>query len=326
MRNLWNAIALLIIGVLLTHPAGVSAQAVDPVEVVRNYIATANTGDFDKTFAFYAEGAVVKNAVGLFVGRDAIGDWLRQDVQTTRATPDKFQVVNGSTVINTGMVSLARFEQLGLGQTQYRAEYIIEGDKIKYFSPSPILSPEQQEKLRAATPVIAPPAIDPIEVVRNYIATANTGDFDKTFAFYAEGAVVRNAVGLFVGRDAIGDWLRQDVQTTRATPQEFQVLNGSTVINTGMVSLARFEQLGLGQTQYRAEYIIEGDKIKYFSPSPILTPEQQAKLQAAAQPGAPAALPRTGTGAGEGGWVAGLALLLIASGVGLITRRRMRRM
>jgi hypothetical protein len=36
MRNLWNAIALLVIGVLLTHPAGISAQAVDPIEVVRN--------------------------------------------------------------------------------------------------------------------------------------------------------------------------------------------------------------------------------------------------------------------------------------------------
>jgi LPXTG-motif cell wall-anchored protein len=104
-------------------------------------------------------------------------------------------------------------------------------------------------------------------------------------------------------------------------------VNGTTVINTGMVSLARFEQLGLGQTQYRAEYIIEGDKIKYFSPVPILTPEQQEKLRAAgAQPDAPAALPRTGTDTLDYIWVVGLAVLLIASGLGLITRRRMHQM
>jgi LPXTG-motif cell wall-anchored protein len=108
------------------------------------------------------------------------------------------------------------------------------------------------------------------------------------------------------------------------------VVNGTTVINTGMVSVARFEQLGLGQTQYRSEYIIEGDKIKYFSPSPILTPEQQEKLRAAsagnAGQGAPAALPRTGAENSDGIWVGGLALLLIISGLWLFARRRMRQM
>jgi LPXTG-motif cell wall-anchored protein len=58
-------------------------------------------------------------------------------------------------------------------------------------------------------------------------------------------------------------------------------------------------------------------------PLPILTPEQQEKLRAAgAQPGAPAALPRTGTDTSDV-WVGGLALLLIASGLALLARRRM---
>ena len=75
---------------------------------------------------------------------------------------------------------------------------------------------------------------------------------------------------------------------------------------------------------------IEGDKIKYFSPSPIRTPEQQEKLRAAttdsAGQAAPAALPRTGTDTRDDIWVGGFALLLIASGLGLIIRRRMHQM
>ena len=328
MWHVWKAMIALVVCVLLIHPARVAGQAVDPIEVVRNYIATANTGDFDKTFAFYADGAVVKNPLGLFVGKEQVSGWLQQDVKTTRATPEDFQVVNGNTVINTGMVSLARFEQLGVGQTKYRAEYIIENGKIRFFSPTPILTPEQQEKVRAAAPAVAPPTIDPIEVVRNYITTVNTGDFDKAFAFYADGAVVKNPLGLFVGKEQIGSWLQQDVTTTRATPQDFQVVNGNTVINTGVVSLARFEQLGVGPVQYRSEYLIEGDKIKYFSPTTILTPEQQEKVRAAgagsAAPNVPAALPQTGSNGSEYVWMVGVALLV--GSLGLMLHRRMRRM
>ena len=327
MWQVWKAIVALVVCVLLIHPARVAGQAVDPVEVVRNYIATANSGDFDKTFAFYADGAVVKNPLGLFVGRDAISGWLQQDVKTTRATPEDFQVVNGNTVINTGIVSLARFEQLGLGQTKYRAEYIIENGKIRFFSPTPILTPEQQEKVRAAAPAVAPPAVDPVEVVRAYIATINSGDFDKAFAFYADGAVVKNPLGLFVGRDAISGWLQQDVKTTRITPQDFQVA-GNTVISTAMVSLERFQKIGIDQVQSRAEYLVEGDKIKYFSPTVILTPEQQEKVRAAgagiAAPNVPAALPQTGSNGSEYVWLVGVALLV--GSLGLMLHRRTRRM
>ena len=45
---------------------------------------TANTGDFDKTLAFYADDAVVYNPLGVFVGKDEISKWLTDDVKTTR--------------------------------------------------------------------------------------------------------------------------------------------------------------------------------------------------------------------------------------------------
>jgi LPXTG-motif cell wall-anchored protein len=170
-----------------------------------------------------------------------------------------------------------------------------------------------------------------VEVVKNYITTANTGDFEQTFAFYAEGAVIKTLLGLFVGKTEIGGLLRQDVQTTRATPRDFQVINGgTTVISTGTVSLARFKAIGIDQVEYRSEYLIDGDKIKYFSPTVILTPEQQEQVRAGAQPAAPApapaapaALPNTG---GYGSAIPFMLLGSIAaflSVFGLIVRRRL---
>ncbi len=82
------------------------------------------------------------------------------------------------------------------------------------------------------------------------------------------------------GKDQIANWLKSDVQTTRATPQGWQA-NGNVVINTGMVSLARFTSLGIGQVQYQSIYVIENGKIRFFHPIVTLTPEQQAAVQAA---------------------------------------------
>lgn len=285
-----TVITFMLLAVQVASPSAFG-QAADPVEVVKAYVATANTGDFDATFAFYADNAVVRNPLGLFVGKEQIGTWLRQDVQGTRAMPRDYQA-NGNTVINTGTVSLARFKALGIEQVEYRSEYLIEGGKIRFFSPTVLLTPEQQAQVSVGSPAPAPPAVDPIEVVRNYINTANTGNFDATFAFYADGAVVKNPLGLFVGKEEIGAWLRQDVQGTRAAPNEFQVVNGgTTVINTGMVSLARFKALGIDQVAYRSDYLIEGDKIKYFSPTVLLTPEQQERVRAGAPSAAPAPAP-----------------------------------
>ena len=320
----------MLLAVLAASPS-VSGQAIDPVEVVKAYVATANTGDFDATFAFYADNAVVRNPIGLFVGKEQIGTWLRQDVQATRATPRDFQA-NGNTVINTGMVSLARFKALGIDQVEYRSEVLVEGGKIRFFAPTVILTPEQQAQVSAGSPPPAPPAVDPVEVVKNYINTANTGDFEATFAFYADGAVVKNPLGVFAGKEQIGAWLRQDVQGTRAEPREFQVINGgTTVINTGMVSLARFKALGIDPVAYRSDYLIEGDKIKYFSPTVLLTPEQQERVRAGAQPAAPAAgqpaapMPSALPETGGRGPVDGIRLAALLGGallaLGLAVRR-----
>ena len=236
---------------------------------------TANTGDFEKTLAFYADDAVVYNPLGVFVGKDEISKWLTDDVKTTRAKAADFQM-QGRMVVVTGTVSLARFQNAGIGDVAYRAEYMVDGGKIRFFAPTVQLTPDQQSKMKTAqanAPAAATPQINPEDVVKAYVDAANTGDFDKTISFYADdaAALVMNNTLLLSGKDQISGWLKSDVQTTRATPQSWQV-NGNIVVNNGMVSLARFTQLGISQVQYQSIYVVENGKIRFFRPTLLLTP------------------------------------------------------
>lgn len=327
MKNRMFVLALVVLGALAIFPALAHGAANDPVDIVKAYIATVNTGDFDKALAFYSDDAIVKNPLGLFVGKEQIAGWLKNDVQTTRATPKDYQAT-GNMVVVTGMVSLARFKQVGIDPVAFRSVYVVADGKLKFFAPTVQLTPEQQAQAKAKIPPAPAPAIDPVGVVKQYIATANTGDFDKTLAFYADNAIVQNPLGLFVGKEQIAGWLKNDVQTTRATPQQF-IANGNQVTNMGTVSLARFKQIGIDPVAYRSEYVVAGDKILYFSPTVLLTPEQQAKVQAAAkgQNPAPSTLPQTGAVVSSDNtlWIGGLLAGIILLGLGFVVTRRTRR-
>ncbi len=151
------------------------------------------------------------------------------------------------------------------------------------------MTPAQQDKVKAAAPA-QPVAVDLAAIPKAYIAAANSGDFDKALAFYADDAVVRNPLGLFVGKQQIGEWLKVDVKTTRANPIGYQIVGGNTVMVTGTVSLDRFVKVGIDSVAFRSEYLIENGKIKFFSPTVLLTPEQQARVAAAATAPTPTAV------------------------------------
>jgi ketosteroid isomerase-like protein len=257
-----------------------AAPAAGVADVPIAYMAAANSGSLDAALAFYADNAVVRNPLGLFIGKQQIGDWLKVDVQTTRANPGGYQV-SGNTVVVTGTVSLDRFMKMGVDPVAFRSDYVIEDGKIKFFSPTTLLTPEQQEKVMKASPPPPAPAAGLTDVPKAYIAAANSGNLDTALAFYADNAVVRNPLGLFIGKQQIGDWLKIDVQTTRSNPGGYQV-NGNAVVVTGTVSLDRFMKMGVDPVAFRSDYIIEDGKIKFFSPTVLLTPEQQAKIAAAA--------------------------------------------
>jgi len=120
-------------------------------------------------------------------------------------------------------------------------------------------------------------------VPKAYIAAVNSGNFDAALAFYTDNAPVKNPLGLFVGKQQIGEWLKADVRTTRSSPTGFQI-TGNTVVVTATASLDRFVKMGIDSVVGRSEYIVEDGKIKFFSPTVLLTPEQQAKVAAVAAP------------------------------------------
>jgi ketosteroid isomerase-like protein len=259
--------------------------AIDPTAIAKAYVEAANTGDLNQALAFYADDAIANTPIGVFIGKTQIAKWLANDVKTTRANPREWKM-QGALVVNTGTVSLERFTKAGIAAVEYRNEYLIDkGGKIRFFAPVVTLTPEQQQKMREASAGAPPapvPAVNPLDVVKAYVEAANAGDFAKAFAFFADdsGALVMNGALLLSGKSQIADWLTEDVKTTRATPKDWQV-NGNLVITTGTVSLERFKKLGIDAVEYRAHYVVENGKIRFFYPALQFTPEQLTKVQAA---------------------------------------------
>jgi hypothetical protein len=134
-------------------------------------------------------------------------------------------------------------------------------------------------------------ATSPDTIVKSYIETANTGDFDKAFAFYADDAVVKlNDGRTFTGKDEIAKWLQEDVKTTRSSPKDFS-MSGDVVTVNGMVTLGRFEPLGINPIAYDLTVVVNNGKIALFLPKLLFTPEQQAQIAAAAAQATPTATP-----------------------------------
>lgn len=286
-----SILGLLVIGMIGCVPTQTTAQqpaAPDPIAVAQQYIQVLNAGNLDRALAFYADDAIVHTPVGLFIGRAQIARWLASENQSTRVSPRDWKM-QGALVVSTGTVLLERFVKAGVGAVEFRSEYLVDkSGKIRFFGPVLTLTPEQQQKMReaqAGAPPAPAPSVNPIEVVKAYHETANTGDFEKTFAFFADdsGAFVMNGTLLLSGKKQIADlWLREDVKTTRVMPREYQA-NGNLVISMGMVSLERFRRIGVDPIAYRAQFVVENGKIRFFYPTLQFTPEQLEKIQAAQQ-------------------------------------------
>lgn len=82
------------------------------------------------------------------------------------------------------------------------------------------------------------------------------------------------------------------------------------------VTTARFRAVGIDQAAYRSD-LITGDKIAYFSPTLLPTPEQVAKVRAAGPPSG--GLPATGgeVSTAPVAWLLALAGLMLMIGLAL---------
>jgi ketosteroid isomerase-like protein len=149
-KSLLVILMVLVASACAPIPSGRSQAAV-PDAVVKSYIETANTGDFEKAFAFYAGNAVVKlNDGRTFTGKEEIGKWLQDDVTSTQSVPKDF-LVSGDVVTVNGMVTLARFEPLGINPIAYELTVVVKNGRIALFMPKLLFTPEQQAKIAAAT-------------------------------------------------------------------------------------------------------------------------------------------------------------------------------
>ena len=144
---------------------------------------------------------------------------------------------------------------------------------------APAPTPPPPVKPAAAPTAPVPAAIDPMAVAQAYVETANSGDFGKTYACYADDS---GALLLTSKQQNGNQWLKDDVKATRATIQDVR-MNGDVVIATGTVSPDRFKKLKINSVAYSAQYVIENGKIRFFYPTLQFTPDQAAKVQAAQQ-------------------------------------------
>ncbi len=266
-------------------PGAVPVTGMDPVTVVRSYVQTANTGDFQKTLAFYADDAVAIAGGGLFIGKQEVAGWLKNDVISTHAFP-KSTVVEGPFVVDTGMVSVGRYQKAGMGITGYRTEYLIDKNgKIRFFAPVSVLTADQQAKWQAALAKLGPAptqTVNPVNVAQSFLEAANAGNYATALAFFADDSAALAVDGsqLFSGKQQVAGWLKTQVQAMHFVPSGWQMQGPNMVASSGMVSLDVYKQMGIDPVQYRAVFWVQNGAIRFFRLTAVLTPEQQSKRSA----------------------------------------------
>lgn len=197
---------------------------------------------------------------------------------TAMPVPTGYQV-NGDMVIMTGTMSIGRLRHIGVDPVVFRTEYLLEAGKLKFLGVQFALTSAQQAQVKQASPQAVPPAPVPQAYI-DTIGAATSANFAAALAAFADNAVVRTSAGLWVGTPQITAWLKASTDS-RFTPVGY-TLNGDTVIVTGSVSVAQVKQIGVDRVAFRAEFVFEAGKIRFFEPTLILTPEQQAQVAAAA--------------------------------------------
>ena len=122
---------------------------------------------------------------------------------------------------------------------------------------------------------------DPVSVIKDFDAAWNAHDVEGVLAFFADGAVVRmeppppdESGGVYTGKEQIrAGFVEPLMPGFRVESRDHQVAGhqegvGDRVIWTSTLSGDLFSQLGAEPpVEAITEAVLEGDKIKYFTPT-----------------------------------------------------------
>src|SRR5258708_36428925 len=214
MKNLLKSIIILALLVVLSSSLKSFAQGTDPASVYKAAVDAVNAHNVDAVTALFAPDAVVELAgdpQGIFNGQQAIQGWFKslfdQNIHIDAGKPQ----VTGSVLISVDKVSLAPWQQQGVGPLDNIAQVVIQGDKIKSLVLS--LTPEAEAKLTAAM-AKAPAGTDPESLIRTGDALLNAHNVDAASALFTDDAIVTvvppmpDSTGVFSGQKAIQGWLK----------------------------------------------------------------------------------------------------------------------
>ena len=129
-------------------PAGVTAQATDPIAIATAFGQAENAHDVERTVALFADDAVVETPFGNFTGKEQIRQFIQSLVAGNIQTVGRDYRASGDQVSFISAATTDDFRRMGVAPVDFRIEGTVREGKIQRWIVS--LTPESAARLQAA--------------------------------------------------------------------------------------------------------------------------------------------------------------------------------